>query len=78
MRMAKNLPLTDEALEMVARRFAVLAEPMRLRLIQELRPAYNVRGTRYRASLAFIKVTGGHAPRLAVTESVSTQQGIPK
>jgi len=47
--------------------FAALLEE--LRLIQELRPAYNVRGTRYRASLAFIKVTGGRAPRLAVTES---------
>jgi excinuclease ABC subunit C len=47
--------------------FAALLEE--LRLIQELRPAYNVRGTRYRATLAFIKVTGGRAPRLAVTES---------
>lgn len=28
--------LTEEALEMVARRFAVLAEPMRLRLLMEL------------------------------------------
>jgi ArsR family transcriptional regulator len=34
--MPKHNPLTDEALEMVARRFAVLAEPMRLRLIQAL------------------------------------------
>lgn len=34
--MAKKTPLTDGALEMVARRFAVLAEPMRLRLIQAL------------------------------------------
>jgi ArsR family transcriptional regulator len=34
--MAKNAPLTDEALEHVARRFAVLAEPMRLRLLQSL------------------------------------------
>jgi len=29
-------PLTEGALELVARRFAVLAEPMRLRLIQAL------------------------------------------
>ena len=35
-RMPKHSPLTDEALELVARRFAVLAEPMRLRLIQAL------------------------------------------
>ena len=34
--MAKKLPLTGDALELVARRFAVLAEPMRLRLIQAL------------------------------------------
>jgi ArsR family transcriptional regulator len=30
------LPLNDQAIEIVARRFAVLAEPMRLRLIQAL------------------------------------------
>jgi len=34
--MAQHLPLTDEALQLVAHRFAVLAEPMRLRLIQAL------------------------------------------
>ena len=34
--MAKKSPLSDDALELVARRFAVLAEPMRLRLIQAL------------------------------------------
>lgn len=34
--MARKNPLPDEALELVARRFAVLAEPMRLRLIQAL------------------------------------------
>ena len=34
--MAGKAPLTDEALEHVARRFAVLAEPMRLRLLQAL------------------------------------------
>ena len=34
--MAKKGPLSDDALELVARRFAVLAEPMRLRLIQAL------------------------------------------
>ena len=30
----KNRPLSEEALSLVARRFAVLAEPMRLRLLQ--------------------------------------------
>lgn len=34
--MARKNPLSDEALELVARRFAALAEPMRLRLIQAL------------------------------------------
>jgi len=33
---AKHLQLNEEALELVAHRFAVLAEPMRLRLIQAL------------------------------------------
>ena len=32
----KSVPLSDEALELVARRFAVLAEPMRLRLLRAL------------------------------------------
>jgi ArsR family transcriptional regulator len=32
----RQLPLNHQAIEIVARRFAVLAEPMRLRLIQEL------------------------------------------
>lgn len=34
--MSKQLPLSDDALELVARRFAVLSEPTRLRLIQAL------------------------------------------
>jgi DNA-binding transcriptional ArsR family regulator len=34
--MTRPSPLSDQALEIVARRFAVLAEPMRLRLIQAL------------------------------------------
>lgn len=34
--MARKAPLSDAALELVARRFAVLSEPMRLRLIQAL------------------------------------------
>jgi ArsR family transcriptional regulator len=32
----KNSPLPDKALPMIARRFAVLAEPMRLRLVHKL------------------------------------------
>lgn len=34
--MSRQFPLNDQAIEIVARRFAVLAEPMRLRLIQAL------------------------------------------
>lgn len=34
--MPSHLPLTEEAIELVAHRFAVLAEPMRLRLLQAL------------------------------------------
>jgi len=34
--MPRSLPRNDQALEIVARRFAVLAEPMRLRIIQAL------------------------------------------
>lgn len=35
-RMPKHRPLSEDALQLVAQRFAVLAEPMRLRLIQAL------------------------------------------
>lgn len=34
--MARKIPLSDEALELIARRFAVLAEPARLRLLHAL------------------------------------------
>lgn len=34
--MAKKVPLSDEALELVARRFAVLSEPLRLKLVHAL------------------------------------------
>ncbi len=34
--MADRQKMTDEALEMVARRFKILSEPIRLRLLQEL------------------------------------------
>jgi ArsR family transcriptional regulator len=34
--MSRQLPANNQALEAIARRFAVLAEPMRLRLIQAL------------------------------------------
>lgn len=47
--------------------FAALLEEQRL--ISTLRPPYNVAGNGFRASLAFIKMTGGAAPRLVVSES---------
>ena len=46
--------------------FAALLEE--LRLIARLRPFSNVRGTRTRRRVTFIKLTGGPAPRLKVTE----------
>ena len=47
--------------------FAALLEEQRL--ISTLRPTYNVVGNRYRAGLAFIKVTRGVAPKLMVSDS---------
>ena len=47
--------------------FAALLEEQRM--IASLRPPYNVAGISYRSQLAFIKVTGGAAPRLVVSES---------
>ncbi len=34
--MPKKMPLSDDALELIARRFAVLSEPLRLRLVHAL------------------------------------------
>lgn len=51
--MAKNVhALTDEAIALIARRFAVLAEPMRLRLLQALMPGELAVG-------ALVEATGG-------------------
>ena len=47
--------------------FAALLEEQRL--ITSLRPSYNVAGVAYRASLAFIKLTRGTAPRMVVSDS---------
>jgi excinuclease ABC subunit C len=49
--------------------FAALLEE--LRLIARLRPFSNVRGTRTLRRMVFIKVTGGPAPKLKVTEQTS-------
>ena len=53
--------------------FAALLEE--LRLIQQLKPAYTVSGNRTYASLAFIKVTRGVAPRLVVCENARDPAG---
>lgn len=47
--------------------FAALLEE--LRKIQSLRPRYNVTGSRYGASLAFVRMTRGAAPKLAISDS---------
>ena len=47
--------------------FAALLEEQRL--ISSLRPPYNVSMNRYRATLAFIKVTRGPVPRIVVSET---------
>jgi len=49
--------------------FAALLEE--LRLIARLRPFSNVRGNRSRRRMVFIKLTGGAAPKLKVTESTA-------
>jgi ArsR family transcriptional regulator len=48
----KNRVLSDEALALVARRFAVLAEPMRLRILQHLMQGEKSVG-------ALVEATGG-------------------
>lgn len=47
--------------------FAALLEE--LRLIQRLHPRYNVTGTRYGSSMAFVRMTKGPAPKLTITDS---------
>ncbi|HEY2805506.1 MAG TPA: GIY-YIG nuclease family protein [Gemmatimonadales bacterium] len=54
--------------------FAALLEEQRL--ITTLRPRYNVVGNSYRASLAFIKITKGNAPRLMVSESAQDSAAL--
>ena len=62
-------PLPDRALELVARRFAVLAEPMRLRLIQALIPGeLNVN--------ALVEITGGTQANISRHLQTLTQAHI--
>jgi ArsR family transcriptional regulator len=69
--MGKNRPhlLNDRALELVARRFGVLAEPMRLRLIQALIPGEkNVNG--------LVEATGGTQANISRHLQTLTQAHI--
>jgi ArsR family transcriptional regulator len=67
--MAKKLPLSDEALELVARRFAVLAEPMRLRLVQAL-----FEGERHVTAL--VEETGGTQANISRHLQTLTQANV--
>ncbi len=65
----KSRPLTDRALELIARRFAVLSEPMRLRLIQALIPGeMNVN--------ALVEATGGTQANISRHLQTLTQAHI--
>jgi len=67
--MSKKVPLSDAALELVARRFAVLAEPMRLRLVQALFAGeLNVN--------ALVEVTGGTQANISRHLQTLTQANV--
>ena len=67
--MAKKVPLSEAALELVARRFAVLAEPMRLRLVQALFDGeMNVNG--------LVELTGGTQANISRHLQTLTQAHI--
>ena len=67
--MSRHPVLNDQALEIVARRFAVLAEPMRLRLIQAL-----FDGEKNVTEL--VEATGGTQANISRHLSLLTQQGL--
>jgi excinuclease ABC subunit C len=54
--------------------FAALLEE--LRLIQQRRPAYNVRGVASRAGLAFVKLTHGATPKLVVSDQAADPRSL--
>ena len=67
--MAKRAPLTDEALDLIARRFAVLSEPMRLRLVHALFGGEkNVN--------ALVEETGGTQANISRHLQTLTQAGV--
>ena len=65
----QNLPLSDEALEIVAHRFAVLAEPMRLRLVRALFAGE-------RNVTALVALTGGTQANVSRHLQTLTQAGV--
>lgn len=54
--------------------FAALLEE--LRLIQQRRPAYNVRGVSSRAGIAFVKMSQGPVPKLVVTDQARDPRSL--
>ena len=69
MRMDKRAPLSEAALELVARRFAVLSEPMRLRLVHALFDGEkNVN--------ALVEVTGGTQTNVSRHLQTLTQANV--
>ena len=67
--MAKRSALSDEALELIARRFAVLSEPLRLRLVHALfEGEKNVN--------ALVEETGGTQANISRHLQTLTQAGI--
>lgn len=67
--MAKKSPLPEEALEHVAKRFAALSEPMRLRILQALFSGeMNVN--------ALVQATGGTQANISRHLQTLTQAGI--
>lgn len=65
----KSPALKDEALELVARRFSVLGEPMRLRILQALREGEHHVG-------ALVEATGGTQANISRHLQVLTEAGL--
>jgi DNA-binding transcriptional ArsR family regulator len=65
----KPIPLPDEALEMVARRFAVLSEPMRLRLIRAISEGE-------KSVNVLVELTGGTQANVSRHLQTLTEAGI--
>jgi ArsR family transcriptional regulator len=69
MRMDKHLPLSDDALGLVARRFAVLSEPIRLKLVHSLFDGEKSVG-------ALVQLTGGTQTNVSRHLQTLTQANV--